>query len=201
MSGPHQNSPKHPAYSTYHARETTFEKGWPTTLPMQQIPLIMNGLFYTGFSDKTVCHHCSGGFHNLTANCDILELHVMFFPMCGFINKHFPSQTLIKLAQNIPSQKHFGKTFIPNPEDLALTNQLAPFIPTTINFSMYQLEEMSRKIKVMRYQFEVIREHSLRKHQREVKKLNDKIKELGEQCTKYEKQLFDWYSDEECPQC
>lgn len=98
----HQPIPliKHPDYPMYALevnRMRTFDD-WPRTMKQRPRELTDAGFFYTGKSDRVLCHSCGGGLRDWDDSDDPWEQHALWFSKCDYL-KLVKGEDYIKYVQ------------------------------------------------------------------------------------------------------
>lgn len=81
---PHIRHPDYPMYAIEVNRFRTFDD-WPKTIKQRPRELSDAGFFYTGKSDRVLCHSCGGGLRDWDVNDDPWEQHALWFNKCEYL--------------------------------------------------------------------------------------------------------------------
>lgn len=93
--------PKYARYARTVVRQNTFGPLWPRNLPVDSTNLVMNGLFYSGQSDRVICFSCGQGFQNITNHDSINAIHLKSSPHCAFLQRIHGNRSSIVLNANL----------------------------------------------------------------------------------------------------
>lgn len=114
------SQPRYPRYDSIEARQLTFHDRWSKQLPIHHLKLSMAGFFYTGISDRVICYHCGGGFHNLERDDKLADLHALLYGACKFLLHFLTKEKILAKISGTPTFAQLDKAFIPTKEDFVL---------------------------------------------------------------------------------